>query len=101
MMSPPEAGTSTSSGEMSTREMNAASRPGETPVPSATEVAGTSDMPIREMNSEPQQPGGGRVETAHEREKLLAYLRDRQRSQAAGGSVGAGEMPARNMNSSG
>jgi hypothetical protein len=88
-------------GEMPIREMNAAPQPGGSRPMSGTEVAGTGEMPIQEMNAEPQQPGGAPVETAHEREKLSAYLRDRQGSQASKRSAGAGEMPAPGMNASG
>ena len=88
----------TGAGEMPMREMNA--EPQSRPM-SGAEVAGTGDMPIREMSAEPQQPGGGPLETAHEREKLAAYLRNRQGGQASKGSAGPGEMPTRDMNASG
>ncbi|SRR6266851_49305 len=89
-------------GEMPIQEMNTQPQPSGTqsrPI-SGTEAAGTGGMPIREMNAEPQQPVVTPVETVHEREKLAAYLRDRQGGQASKGLAGAGEMPARDMNAS-
>jgi hypothetical protein len=90
-------------GDMPIREMNTQPQPSGTQSrpSSGMEAAGMGDMPIREMNAEPQQPTMAAVETAHEQEKLAAYLRDRQGRQASTGSAGAGEMPARDMKASG
>lgn len=101
MALPSEVVGSAGAGEMPIREMNAESVGTQSRPMSGTEAAGTGEMPIREMNAEPQQPAVAPVETAHEREKLAAYLRDRQGGQASKGSAGAGEMPARDMNTAG
>ena len=90
-------------GDMPIRDMNAEPQAGGTqPRPmSGTETAGSGEMPIRDMNAEPRQPTGAQVETAHEREKQLAYLRDRGDSHPSKRSAGPGEMPTSGMNASG
>ncbi len=103
MTVPQKADSAAGAGDMPIREMNAQPQPGGTQSRpmSGTEAAVTGEMPIREMNAEPQQPGAAPIVTAHEREKLAAHLRDRQCRQASKGLAGAGEMPARDMNASG
>jgi hypothetical protein len=103
MTVPLEAGSSAGVGDMPIPEMNAQPQPGrpQSRPMTGTEPAVTGEMPIREMNAEPQQPGIAPGETAHEREKLEAYLLDRQGRQASRGSTGSGEMLARDMNASG
>ena len=90
-------------GDMPIREMNAEPQAsGIQPRPmSGAGTVGAGEMPIRDMNAEAQQPTGAQVETAHEREKRLAYLRDRGDNHPSKGSAGPGEMPTRDMNASG
>ena len=102
MMVPPETGASVGAGEMPTREMNAQYQPGGTgsPLLNAAAVAPSAgEMPMREMNAAAAQPlGRAQVDTAHEREKLDAYVRDRQDREAANGSASAGDLATREMN---
>src|SRR6266576_1886791 len=102
--SPPISGTEVAgTGDMPIQDMNAEPQPGgaqSRPI-GGTEVVGAGDMPIRDMNAEPQLPASAPLQTAHEREKLSAYLRERQGSQASKGSAGAADMPAGDMNASG
>ena len=66
------------------------------PVPLQTGAAPAGGMPARDMNAAPSPADNAPAETPHEREKLAAFLRDRQNREAE--PAGTGQPPVRGMN---